>query len=609
MNEKSEIAMIVIAEDPKRLKGFLAAQKENDYYYVMLNGSILDFLEIFKEYQIKTIADTTSEYKENFISDYIDYIGNLSSHNNTLYWWATALSSKNQFTSDSYYNVFNYFKVITLIFKNNTKNLIVICDNHELCLQIKKYCKSRSYDVRLLYNKKKNFIKKIRAFFNIFMNIIVFIYQGWYRKKEINKTIKSRIKRVIQKNETYCVLRTWMYLKSISPDYRDSYFGKLPHYMKQSGKNLIVVAGLLDDYSALINKIGKYEEILIIPQEYFVSYFDYITAIIMSFIRFFYPKYHKKFRNEDISNILNAEIRRNFFGGEVRQNLIYYYYIKRMAKKMKILTYIYTYENYPWEKMNILAFRKYSPQTNLVGYQHASISRSHLAYFLSKEEVDCSPLPDKIITNGKETRRIMEKLGNYPPAILKEGCALRFEYLHSSKIFDREKRNFIFVPLTISKYESIKLIDFIHESLSGDKKYNVILRCHPATPFNVIEKDLGFKLSDNFQVSTNINMLDDFERSDIVLYTGTTVCAEALMMGLPVIHMDLGGPLNVDPLFECNYLKWCVKHKEDLITTINDIYNMDNSEFKKQQELARKYVENYFLPVTDELMEEFIKNK
>jgi hypothetical protein len=572
MNEKSEIAMIVIAENPERLKVFLAAQKENNYYSVMLNDSIPDFLEILKEYQIKTIADTTSEYKEKFISDYIDYIGNLRTHNNTLYWWATALSSKNQFTSDSYYNVFNYFRVISLIFKNNTKNLIVICDNHELCLQIKKYCRNESCQVRLLYNKKKIFFKKMKVFFNIFMNIIVFIYQGWYRKKRINKTIKSRIKKEIKKNKTYYVLRTWMYIKSISPDYRDSYFGKLPHYIKKSGKNLIVVAGLLDDYSALINKIGKYEDILIIPPEYIVSYFDYITAVITSFIRFFYPKHHKKFRNVDISNILNAEIRRNFLGYEVRHNLMYYYYIKRMAKKIKILTYIFTYENYPWEKMNILAFRKYSPQTNLIGYQHASISRSHLSYFLSKEEVDC-----------------------------------RFEYMHSSKIFDRKKRNFIFVPLTISKYESIKLIDFIHESLSGDKKYNVILRSHPATPFSVIEKDLGFKLSDNFQVSTNDSMLDDFERSDIVLYTGTTVCAEALMMGLPAIHIDLGGLLNVDPLFECNYLKWCIKNKEDLITTINDIYNMVDSEFKKQQELARKYVENYFLPVTDELMEEFIK--
>jgi len=516
------------------------------------------------------IENLTSEPKDKFMQDYIDLIGKLSNKYNSIYWWATTISSKNPFISELYPNTFNY-------------------------CQIDAQSPPRQNDV----SSAKCFIK----------NFWGYPLMGIYRKYLAHKYLDKKIKNKVKSQEKYYVLRSWFYDKSISPDmeYKDSYFGRLPQYLAHRHKNLIVIAGILGNSSDLIKKMAKCEDILIIPQEYFISYRDYILIPIKTFLNRIKIDTRCMLGGVDVTDLIKEELKRNYRIFKIQSNIIYYYYIKRLIEQINIDTFVFTFENHSWERMCALAFKKYSPKTKTIGYQHASISKSYLNFFPSEFEKEIMPLPDKIISLGKETKKIMEKYGSYPEDRIRAGCALRFEYLHNSKKFDRKKRNFIFVPLTISKYESTKLINFIHNSLSADKEYKVILRSHPATPFSVIEKELGFKLTENFQVSTNVSMLDDFEGSDIVLYTGTTVCMEALMMGLPVIHIDLGEPISVDPLFECNYLKWSVKHPDELIPTIDEIYNLDEVEFKHQQKSARKYVENYFLPVTNERMEEYIK--
>lgn len=511
----------------------------------------------------------TSESKDKFMHDYIDMIGKLSNKYNSIYWWATTISSKNPFISELYSNTFNYCQI----------------------------------DVDS--PPRQNGVSSARCFINIFF---VYPLMGIYRKYLAHKYLDKRIKNEVKPQEKYYVLRSWFYDKSISSnmDYADSYFGGLPQYLVHRHKNLIVIAGIMGNSSVLIKKMAKCEDILIIPQEYFIRYLDYILIPIKTFLNRIKIDTRCILGGVDVTDLIKEELKRNYRIFEIKSNIIYYYYIKRLIEQINIDTFVFTFENHSWEKMSVLAFKKYSPKTKTIGYQHASISKSYLNFFPSEFEKAIIPLPDKIISLGTETKRILEKYGRYPEDRIRVGCALRFEYLHNSKKFDRKKRNFIFVPLTISKYESTKLINFIHNSLSADKKYKVILRSHPATPFSGIEKELGFKLSENFQASTNVSMLDDFEKSDIVLYTGTTVCMEALMMGLPVIHIDLGEPISVDPLFGCDYLKWTVKHPDELIPAIDDIYNLDEDEFKHQQKLARKYVENYFLPVTDERMEEFL---
>jgi hypothetical protein len=600
---------IIVSSNSHELKSFLKDNNEK-FDYIILNKEFMGCHDLLNKTgcQQINIENLGSESKDKFMQDYIDLIGKLSNKYNSIYWWATTISSKNPFISELYPNTFYYCHIIRYIEDYPDNNIIILSKNHIINENIEKYCIKYSINYAYL-GKKRNILQEfLNITINFGANVILYLYQTWKKKYLIHKYLDVKIKTELKPQEKYYVLRSWFYDKSISSDmnYADSYFGGLHQYLAHRHKNLIVIAGIMGNSSVLIKKMAKCKDILIIPQEYFIGYLDYILISIKTFLNRIKIDTRCILGGVDVTDLIKEELKRNYRIFEIPNNIIRYYLIKRLIEQIKIDTFVFTFENHSWEKMCVLAFKKYSTKTKTIGYQHASISKSYLNFFPSEFETEIIPLPDKIISLGTETKRILEKYGSYPEDRIRVGCALRFEYLHKSKKFDRKKRNFIFVALTISKYESKKLINFIHNSLSSDKKYKVILRSHPATPFSGIEKELGFKLSENFQASTNVSMLDDFERSDIVLYTGTTVCMEALMMGLPVIHIDLGEPISVDPLFECNHLKWTVKHPDELIPAIDEIYNLDEDEFKHQQKLARKYVENYFLPVTDERMEEFL---
>ena len=113
-------------------------------------------------------------------------------------------------------------------------------------------------------------------------------------------------------------------------------------------------------------------------------------------------------------------------------------------------------------------------------------------------------------------------------------------------------------------YECYKLVNFVFNALSNAKDFRVIIRTHPARPFDRIRKDLCFDidLHKNFSVSNQKSLKEDLEDVDILIYWGSTVSLEALMMGIPVIHVSLDDIVKVDPLFDCSHLKWTVENRE-----------------------------------------------
>jgi hypothetical protein len=84
------------------------------------------------------------------------------------------------------------------------------------------------------------------------------------------------------------------------------------------------------------------------------------------------------------------------------------------------------------------------------------------------------------------------------------------------------------------------------------------------------------------------------------------VALEALSMGMPLIHFDMQIYLSYDPLFRCKYLKWIVNNNVSLHDVIEIIDSMSDEEYDRQVFKAKKYIESYFYPVTDERLSKFL---
>ena len=217
------------------------------------------------------------------------------------------------------------------------------------------------------------------------------------------------------------------------------------------------------------------------------------------------------------------------------------------------------------------------------------------------------PLPHKILTVGHETKRILEKYGNFPENILDDGCALRYERLLGEKIRKRKKEKKILVALPIGSNASINLINLLLNVFGKKIQFSVIIKSHPVTPIEKILSKNKINLPDHFKTVKNVDIYKLLNDADILIYNETTVAMEALMLGIPVIYADISNYYDGDRLFTCRHLKWSANTSVELEKAINDIYNMDIYEFEKQQDSSRKYMKRYFLPITDNRLKKFIK--
>lgn len=581
---------------PSKLYNFV---KKNKIYRLLnfTNEDITDNINVINKKSLN---------KEKLMKDYINFIGELNIKYNSLLWWANSISSKNQFVSSLFINICKFLQFVDIIKKE--KEFIILIDDIGLIEQINYYCKKRKIKIIFIGWKFKIITKSFHKIIIFIFNTFCFIGIEWYRKYLINKNLRKKIIENIEYKKSYYIIRSWVDSRSfnLKNDFYDVFFGELDGFIKNK-KNVIFIVKILSDFNNNLLKIKNIKDKIIIPQEYFLNYLDYFKSILLSLKKSLIYNSNEIFYGYNIKKLIQNELDNNLMTGEIRNNLLYYFIVKNISTQLQCEFFTYTFENHSWEKMIILGLRKYSKNTRIIGYQHSCITK-RLFCFFHDDDINIIPTPDKIITAGKISKDILVNYCNYNSDIVKEGCSLRFGYLYNITTKDNIKKdNNILIATSASITESIDILSVVCKTLKNEK-FKLIFRPHPIISCKKIKEKFENEINSYLKISKN-NIKDDLDKSDILIYTMTNLCLEALMYGIPVIYVDINDFYNSDPLFECNYLKWTIKKEDDILKIINYIYDMNITEFNNLQILAQDYVKNYFLPVTKDKLEEFINEK
>lgn len=583
-----------------------------DVYYFIYEGQqqvIQSLLESLCKEKIQ-LSDYRDKYEVNFQKEYIDFIGKLSRRYHSFFWWAGSLPEKNTFISDLHRKIYFCSIVLKIILFEDFPFLLIFNDDIRVIDVIRRFCTKNKINTSLINLVNSNQITKHTKIIEFPKNIIFYLrYNLKSIIRKLRNTHKSVRKNDIPKNQEYYVLRTWFDERTVHSikNLRDTYFGRLPEYLINKGEKVIILAGIMGnslDISDLIRSL-RYRNLLIIPENAFVKLRDYITSHFLSQLLKIRLRAPIHYRNIDVSPLILKEYSHSHIL-KVKESLLRGFYIKRLVSKLKIQCLIYTFENHSWEKSILLFLRKYSPKTKIVGYQHARVMKSLLNYFPSQYERNLIPLPDKIITVGKHPKKILEHYGCYKNDLLISGCALRYEYLYDTQIIKRKPIKKVLIALTASLDESIQTVKFVQEGLKQGK-YLPLYRCHPLISFDSIKSRFKDQIPGQYEISKEPSLKNDFLNSEAVLYTISTVCMEALMLGLPVIHVDLNEPINGDPLFECNFLRWIVKEPSQLAIVLDEINNLRDTNFYNQQNEAINYLKDYFKEVNEKNLKIFLK--
>ncbi|MCL4457682.1 MAG: hypothetical protein M1147_01105 [Nitrospirae bacterium] len=383
--------------------------------------------------------------------------------------------------------------------------------------------------------------------------------------------------------------------------FRDVYLGDLSSYFKAEKYDTFTMGQLHDNPSRSLSfNIRNMSEQSFALLDHFWSLRDlYIVTKDALRAYFSKPPYWPQsyFAGFDVRGVLNANLKWELQSCYA-DNLLNYRAAKMCLEQIQPRLFIYPYENKCIEHMLLMAIQEVSPVTKTIGYQHAVLTAKHIHMFLAEGESDTLPLPTKIVTNGRYTANLLHEYGNYPEGIIVAGTALRQTSLIPGKFIKAKppkKVIKVLMALAEGKEEYDKAIEFMRNIQTNDRTqdYNFRVRLHPGVPYDPLENE---KIMKGLRCTkdTNPSLLEALYWADVVLYASTSVAVQAMMMGIPVIWMDLLDFWGADPINKDDVLQWKLDSAEGWNHVITTIEQLSCDEFGQRMENTKRFVSDYF---------------
>ena len=602
---------IVLISGLKNLKRHLSKHKklnEKLDFYICLSDAPAGLFSLEERGFEKVAIHSTLKNNQNiFLREYVDFVGNLNEKLNSDLWWCTDISSRNRFRSSLSKSFQQIAEVLAFVQNADFQTLLII--DADIAVQFvlqTELAKIKICCVTIggqFSRQMASWTKRIKRTFSIVYHFTRFVM----RTLICRALLRSKLNEKMNSRQSYYVVKTFIYDNSFTSNgYTDSFFCSLIPFLSKNVR-LVVFADILGNYVKCLQKSRQQNDFIIMAIEYGLSLTDLLECLIGIFTARFQIEGKLDFFGYDVSRIVKHDLSVHLNGISFYQ-YIHYWCVKKLSQKINIQTFLLTYENNPWERMSVRAIRKFSPNTRIIAYQHNVIPHASANLFISQTELKTVPLPDLILTTGLRPKQILEKYGSYPDGLIQPACALRLEHLLKNGRRPRRRyRPNILVTLE-GIYEVYKLVNYVIKEIADRLPYQIRIRPHPVLSMNKIKSELIRDIDSirNFHVSQQASLQEDIEWSAVVVYWGSTVSMEALMMGKPLIHFNNQSILNYDPLFECSHLKWIVSEQDSLETILREINSIEDQEFERQFNDANTYLKQYFFPVSDENYQGFI---
>ena len=567
---------------------------------------IRDYLNDMADAEELPRAQLFRERRAGFRKQFVEFMGQVNSNNRSPHWWAMLFTSKNPYATDLARNIF-YTILIADLMRREISYLVVITGSVDLAAQIKTWGKNKEVETVDLVRSSRSASQLLKrhtpaGILRAFLRTVVL----W--------ALSRSLKPVGNLQDDHLVLATATHPGSFPEPgrFRDAYFGPLVDQIASSDRKALVFALVLERPLEQLRRLKAVKPgVPIIPFDACLS-LGSIAASLWHALRLYISPVRVKgpmaIDDIDLSCLIERNIRESRGSGEFFLNLKVYACTKRLAQTVKISRCIYPYENRPWEKMLLQGLRDSSTSTNnpaIFGYQHASITPSHANFVLGPGEAEATPLPDKILTTGVLIKERLEAEDNFPAGKFEVACALRQKPPEIGEPPPKPQTiNRVLVALATNLEEYIACLAFLEQAFPKDAGYDVRIRPHPIIPLDQALAIAPLKHPDFYTKSTG-SLEADLNWAELVLYASSTVGLEAVSIGIPTMHLDLGDFLDTDPMSGWRGFKWLAKSPGEVVPNIESIDGLSPDRFSSLQQEGREYAVSYLTPATESNMRIF----
>ena len=560
---------------------------------------------------------------------YIDWIGNLARVNQSEIWWASEIAAKNP-----YHMLFTRICLLDSAYRllDNLppENILVVAGTPALYEEISSYATDRGIAWSEFVHPRRLAIPELHErCFCLARKIgerlppvpVLGRFSGLYQQlleKQIVYRKKVLSRHGVEPAEPFTERKSvlffsWIDRRSFAPDgsYTDPNFGPLPSIYRQNGYDVGFVPRVLFTipFEEAVIRLKKTGEKLFFPEHY-TEQADLIEFTRKSITSSFEIPPDARIAGIPVASLAREHI--NQTRDLIPENLLYHPMIQRMSGTgVRPGVIIHTCEGHSWENSLCLAVRSHMKDTKIFGYDNVTFSRFVLSMYPSKSEFSFKPLPDYIVTNGPLFKDTLKNEG-YPEAMLRCGCALRHTYLwkgnlsiagsspHSKKPVVR-----ILVATAIGLGDSVELIQKAAMAFGSKQKYELFIKCHPLVRIDDVKKYLGNHLDHKNISFSTASVGELLPEMDLLLYTYTSVCYEAMMHGVYPICVMPENFINLDKLDATPEIRGLVNTPEELFECAEKIIARPEEMRKHWENEAREIVFRALSPVNESCMKAF----
>jgi hypothetical protein len=521
------------------------------------------------------VADLLDEITWALRQPYIDWIGELSSRNDSLEWWASELAAKNP-----YNNLFIRICLLGLARRLFECGLhaptLVVCSTHAMADGV--LALADRFDVaaeRLPASDPRVRLqagrlgKRLGGWALPYVGRMVCPFLPSRLQQRVMRSLDCSLthrRQVLADHGVYPdtgfsgddtqLLFTWVDRRSFAQDggFRDPHLGELAQMLRDRGFRVAFVPQVLGSipFSVAVEKLVASGERFI----YLESYIDEneyreCQARAKRFVPDIRP-------DEVIDDLPVSGLAQEIAvdgGGPLGLRLRYERSVANLAASGNIPgQIIHTFEGHSWEQALAWSVRRHMPSTRIVGYENGTFSRLVLSEYPAKSEFGLRPLPDRVVTYGRHSRDTMVSEG-WPDGLVMTGCALRHNYLWESRIHAEPLSTGaqggptqILLATGIGFGETIELIEKATQAFPDVSRYLVTVKCHPTVDADLVKSTLGATGKQENLRFVDASIGELLVEAQILLCTYTFVCYEGLLYGVYPIFVRAENFLNLDKM-------------------------------------------------------------
>lgn len=565
----------------------------------------------FKYIDIAKILDKVAlEIKK----EHVEWIDNLNrKYGDKIEWWFGAISSRNIYES----NLFQYscyLEVLNRIWESDTdKPSLIFIESFGLAKAIEKWAKRKNLITNII-NLEKVRLAQILSYlhffnqwceciFTSFLRAIAFWFSGLKMKNHYPPNYPN----------PYIILDTYILNSSLQKDgaFKDSFYPYLYEYLQQKGiKALIhpVFYGFKYNYFSIFKRIKRCSLRFII-QEKFLALSDYLCAFTYP-IRVLKQKIKVYlFRNIDLSDIVNEDNIQNIALG-IQAVLIYRLFLRLGKTNLLPRAVIDWHENQVIDKALIAGARTAFPGIKIIGAQIFIHSPNFLSIYPSQSEVEKNIVPDILLETSEYQCQIAKTFTDNilcrPAASLRYAHVFNDEDIQNSLKTADKKTILILLPFEMTG--AIELLETFRQILDNiEARVIILIKCHPNYTVQFLIKTFGIKnWPSRFRIFQG-SIEAALGEASLVISSNSSAIIEAAVKGIPVIFVARETVLNQNFLSDANIdmVSECFCGNE-LIKTIDRYLNISPAEFNKYREIGKKLRSQYFSPVNENNLSQFL---